>query len=396
MNLDLRDVMATRADSVEPPVLDPLSVVVDGERLVRRRRALGTAVASLVLTLTIGTTVLLAGQDGDRLAPSQDPVPAPGWAPGTRPLAYGQGQTLHLGDRDIDTGLDFLSLDLTDFGAALTTVDGGVWFSDGTTVDRVGTTVSGLEVKADGFTWAVDRPRNWVVNDSAGALLGWLEYPAQRTDRPELVVYDTDGGDVLSREPIEVADGNTATVLAIAGRAVFLAENELGPSMTTATYRYDVDSGALDRVGVDELDAARRGVPRALVVGSSAEGSLLHSPEQFIVGGNTVETLLVRDSRLDALVDPHSGDPVEIAVPEAREAQHLWFTQWLDDDRFAVVSNPGVDTGDLFVCRISAGRCDVVVDSSTWVSAPLMPGNGLTGAELALGLAMRAITPADG
>ena len=51
------------------------------------------------------------------------------------------GQVLHLGDREIDTGLDYLSIDVTDDGAALSTFDGGIWFTDGSIVDRVGATL---------------------------------------------------------------------------------------------------------------------------------------------------------------------------------------------------------------------------------------------------------------
>jgi hypothetical protein len=84
--------------------------------------------------LTIGTTTL----ELDRLADRDGPPPAEPVRTSqgiVRPLAYGQGQVLHLGDREIDTGLDFLSLDVTDDGAALTTLDGGIWFTDGTEVD---------------------------------------------------------------------------------------------------------------------------------------------------------------------------------------------------------------------------------------------------------------------
>ena len=207
----------------------------------------------------------------------------------------------------------------------------------------MGTTLSGLQVTTDGYGWAVDRPRNWVVNDSAGSSLAWLEYPDQRTDRPELVVYDSDSGSVVSRESIEVAGRNTATLLAIVGRAVFFTEDDRGSKTATATYRYDMDSSAFDRVGAAVVDMARRDVPRALVVGSSADGALLQSPEQETVGENTTPYLLVRNSRLDRLVDPHTGNPVEIAVPNGYEANTLHFTQWLDDDQFAVISSPEED-----------------------------------------------------
>ena len=61
MNLDLRDLMASKADSVEPPVLDPMAVVADGERPSSGDAGTPAAGASLALALTIGATTLLAG-----------------------------------------------------------------------------------------------------------------------------------------------------------------------------------------------------------------------------------------------------------------------------------------------------------------------------------------------
>ena len=385
MNVDLQHVLTARADSLDPPAFDPHAAVADGERLVQRRRRLLVAGSALALALVLGTAVLVTTRGASRPTPAEPPVPVPTWAIGTRPLAYGQEQTLHLGERTLDTELDFLSLDLTDEGAALTTLDGGIWFTDGDTLERIGTTLPNGFVSHDG----------WVASDGSGPLLAWMEFRDQRIDRPELVVYDTAGRDEVVREPVPVAagnttitpSGNTAVVVAISGRQVFVAERQRGgPAPGMPLSRYDLDSGSLEPVGDGELDAALRSAHRALVVGPSAEGGALlldNTPTGLDTGVRTVGTVVVRDSVLNRLHDPQTGEAVEITVPEAYEGQHLWFTGWLDDDRFSMASEAG--TGELLACRISAGRCRVVVDGFSWEGKgpALTPGAGLRGWEYA-------------
>ena len=69
----------------------------------------------------------------------------------------------------------------------------------------------------------------------------------------------------------------------------------------------------------------------------------------------------------------------------------LRFVQWLDDDRFTLIAGNPARAGDLLVCRIIEGRCDVVLDRSTWTIEPLLPGHGGVGAELALMRAMQSV-----
>ena len=341
--------------------------------------------------------------------------------PGTRPITYGQGQTLHLGNREIDTGLNFLSVAVTDHGAALTTIDGGIWFTDGKTVKRIGSTIA-LRVRGRSVSGPAGMPRDWVITDTAGSLLAWLEYPGQRPDRPELVVYDSGSRLVLDRRPIEVPDGGSAHVLAVAGRAVFLGEGPGGAGSRSpgSVHRFDVDTGVLEPVDVAELAAARREVSRALVVGPSAEaGGVLHT-EGFLgetdtksvgrltnSGTNSVGRLTVNDSAFDELIDPHTGEQVELRVPAGYESGQMWFVQWLDDTRFTLISGisglygnwgGGAPVGDLLVCRITEGRCEVQLDRSIWSTvwtAPLLPGQGISvGADAAMSRATQTVLEA--
>ena len=355
---------------------------------MRRRGRQAASGVALALVLAAGTTALVMAGGATRPAPSESPSRVPTWTPGLdRPMAYGQEQTLHLGERAIDTGLDFLSIDLSDDRTALTTFDGGIWFTDGAPPERIGTTLGGRP-SPQGVGWpSGSRPRDWVAGDSEGSLVAWLEFPAQR-DRPELVVYDSATRTVVGRRQIEVADDG-ARVVAVAGGAVFVAGD--GNGWAPRFLRYDVDSGALDPARARDVEDARRRVDPLLLVGLSADsGAPLAAPTQVSDFTTTVETLDVRGGMLDRLRDPRTGEPVEITVPDENEGEErLWFTQWLDDDRFVLASSIGKPTGDLLVCRIAAGRCDLVINRETWGDV-LLPGNGGVGSELALGPAIRA------
>lgn len=389
MNIDLQHELARRADAAEVPAFDPRSVVADGERLVRRRRTLAAAGTVVAVALAIGTTSLLVDPDPVRPEPA-GPVEVPKWTGSSRPLTYGQGQVLHLGDREIDTGMDFLELDLTDEGAALVTLDGAIWFTDGATVERIGTTLGVRRVTRSSIGYHVGRPAEWVAGGDAGSLLAWMEFTDQRVDRPELVVYDTAVGGVVARQPVPVADGNSALVADVVDRQVFVEEDDRGSFDPTPVFRYDLDSGDLAQVSDTEVDQARRsGVP-ALVVGSATHGEVVHTPARPLSGRGVVGTLGVRDSRLDGLRDPHTGDAVEISVPETYVDGDMWFTQWLDDDRFVLSTGAGL--GELLLCSISAARCDPVVEGLTLSGAgpAITPGDALRGGEHALGRAIEA------
>ena len=78
-------------------------------------------------------------------------------------------------------------------------------------------------------------------------------------------------------------------------------------------------------------------------------------------------------------------------MPSAYESRQLWFVQWVDDDRFTLIADDPAMAGDLLVCRIAEGRCDVLLGRSTWMTEPLLPGHGGAGAELALMRAMQSI-----
>jgi len=401
----LRESLTRHAHAVEPPTIDVHALVSVGEKRLRRRRFGAVAGSVLAVALAVGVPTVVWDLGDEPKSVEQPKPPGPPRKvdePGARPITYGQEQTLHLGNREIDTGLDFLSVAVTDDGAALTTIDGGIWFTDGRTVDRIGSTIA-LRVRPRGVSGPAGLPRDWVITDTAGSLLAWVEYPGQRPDRPELVVYDSGSRVVLDRRPIEV-DGGSAAVLAVADRAVFLAVSTSGgrPPPDSPLRRYDVDTGALEPVDEAEFAAARRGVRRAMVVGPSVEAGrlLLHWEGDRLVN-NPVDRLTVNNSELDDVIDPHTGEQVKLRLPAGYES--VGFVQWLDDTRFTLISYISVDpggllpVGDLLVCRITEGQCDVRLDRSTWPTlstAPLLPGEGGLGAEFAMSRATQAVLEA--
>ena len=415
MNVRLHDLLTQRAESVEPPALDPMAEVARGERRLRRRRRLSAAGAALALAVTAGTTTLVLDRGSRLTAPTHDPSrvgPTPGpdrpAATGSRPRSYGQGQVIHLGDRRVDTGLDYVSLDITDDGAAFTTLDGRIWFNDGTGNEMIGATLGGVVHQGGVISWVAGRPPDWVVNDSAGSLLAWVEYPAKDLALPELVVYDSAQRGVILREPVDLSDQEASSVgvgpslvavAAVAGRDVFVAVKSWQGTTGQRLLRYDVNAGTGRPVTQAAYEAARRGVPRALVVGPSVEsGRLMLHGEANRSSTDVGGWLVVRDSRLDQLFDPHTGDRLDVLVPPGYEDTRLFFVQWLDDNRFTLIAgvrtSGGPPTGDLLSCRIAAGRCTVTIDASTWTTPPLLPGTGGVGAEFAQDQAATSVSRA--
>ena len=81
MNAHLEDLLARRADSVDPPRLDPLVVLTRGERLVRRRRGLVAAGTALAVTCAVAAATLVLDPRGEETAPQPATPAEPAWLP---------------------------------------------------------------------------------------------------------------------------------------------------------------------------------------------------------------------------------------------------------------------------------------------------------------------------
>lgn len=384
---DVAEMLAARAEALDPPRIDPGDVVAQGERLIERRRRRVATAAVIGLALVLGALLLVTpGRDGN-VAPAGPSDPSRTTEPGARPLGYGQGQVLHLGGLRIDTGLDFVALDLTDDGAALVTLDGAVWFSDGSGIERVGTSSGVTAIIRDGVEMEAGTPQEWVVSDSSGSLLAWVE-PGEGDAVPELVVYDSRERREVMREsvPVERRRGEPL-VVGLAGREVFVIEDtrQLHTREATRWFRFSVDGGAPVEVDGGAYQAAARAVPRALAFGRTGEVlGMSDGMRQHVMEYDAID---VREHRMVDVIDPSSDAPVAIELPESSPAFEAVFWQWLDDDQFVAWAN-----GDLVACQISVGSCRLVVDGNWEIGrkdVPLMPGDEGIGGDWALGRAMR-------
>jgi hypothetical protein len=387
MRVVLSDLLAEQAASVDLQGLDPDELVADGRRALRNRRRVAVAAAAACTAVALGTAALVVGGDGDaEISPAP---PVDGGVP--RVLTFGQGQNVHLGDRTIDTDLDFLSIDVTDDGAVLTTLDGGVWFTDGSTVESIGSTAGAGDVTSSSVTWPHGRPPDWVRTDSAGSLAAWLEYPRRR--EIVLVVYDTDLRREVGRHSFEVAARAASRLDALVDGRAYVAVTAVEGGVDSVV-AWDAFSGERDYRRASEPAPETRGRVRSLVLGSPdgrvlGAGRFVYTEPQdrLVVDGGR----LTGDSQGLQLFDGASGDRVVLDVPDGFETGAFYPVEWLDDDRIAMIYGNLAPDGDLLVCRLSAHRCEVAIDRDFWTVSPLLPGEGGVGAEYALGLVLHEL-----
>ena len=392
------------------------------------RRQLAAAAAVLVgVALAAGVGVGGAGLTrlGSSRAPSDDgaggrlatlgrqPVDDAGRP--ARPLTYAEGRVLHLGDRSVATGKDMLSLDVVDGGAAFTTLDGGIWFTDGSKPVLVGITTQGL-VHEGTVAWGPGgRPEDWVVSDNAGSHFAWFEFPIG--DRPELVVYDARTHEGVARVPVDVKPSceRCLQIVSVGDRAVYwtnslwrglgslgegrdsprpfrheYAERQTDPGQTA-----HASPGQTTQVPLGTLRADLLGQARMLVVGDSLRLGRLTDGigQEFAIDGGH----LTRARDALQVFDPRTGRRLEFRAP-ARYGygivERLRLFQWLDDDRFALLDATGWNAGDLageelLVCRISSTRCTIAVQRPAASGSPVVPELATPGAVRALVRATR-------
>ena len=79
-------------------------------------------------------------------------------------------------------------MDLTDNGVVFTTVDGKIWFTDGTSIHQIGQGEGYYGHRADAN----------VVTSTSGSRAAWI---VQSDQRAEIVVYDTAADREVARVP---------------------------------------------------------------------------------------------------------------------------------------------------------------------------------------------------
>jgi hypothetical protein len=331
----------------------------------RRRSALGA-----VATVAMAVVVVVAVATGVPDQRGAEPVKKPDGTP-TRPLTYAVGDTIHYGDRSIDVGEPVQFVAVTDEGVAFVREplsaqpgDKPLWFTDGTTVERIGTTFGS---PARGYSVeASDTGSLLVVRDADNG-----------TARPRFVVIDTSTGDIVHRTSAE-SGGMDVVVLSVHGDAIHWAYPADTPCDLTGdreclryrwVVRYDVATDSTARVAGKRFDQDLRSRPRTIVGPDRgtppATGTFPVDDPVFERQGTD---LVARDYDGETEVTlraASTGAPIRLRVPAgATEAMRFELSQWLDDDRvvlFAYTDPYGgselADAGDTFVCTLSTGTC---------------------------------------
>lgn len=364
MNPDLSP-LAQHASLIDGQRPERLTEVHERIGVARRRRRHSAVGAAAVAAAAVVAAVAVAtgGVDRRSIEPANpDDVPR-------RVLTYAEGNTIHYGDRSIDVGEEVQFLTVTDDGVAFVhepnsaqSGDKPLWFTDGSTVERIGTTFGspavGYRVEAS------DTGSLLVVRDADDG-----------TGRPYQSVIDTSTGYLIHEESAEYG-GKDVVLLSLHSDAIYWAYSadtpcdlvgELGCLQYRWALRYDVATGARTRVAWAQYDEDLRSRPRTIV---GPDPGAPPVPGTFAVDDLVFErqgTELIAQShdgaRELALSVARTGKPIQLRVQEGvTEATRFEFSQWLDDDRLVLFAYAGswteaADEGDIFVCALSTGTC---------------------------------------
>ena len=123
------DLLRRLGDQIVPPPFEALRETAH-RRARRARVATSLAVAATVVAVA-ATAAYVERGDHRRVEPAP-PVPS------SRPLTYADGSTIHYGEQTVEADGRVAELDVTDYGVGFRTDDGGIWFTDGSTTERLG------------------------------------------------------------------------------------------------------------------------------------------------------------------------------------------------------------------------------------------------------------------
>ncbi len=353
------DLLRSLGDEIVPPPIDALRETA--RRRTRRTTSVTVVSAAAAVAVVAGAAFLATNDDAGEPRPVEPPVPE---VITTRPLTYAEGATIHYGDQTVTAPAAVAELDLTDDGVVARTEDGGIWFTDGSTLDQVGTLGDpgpAYEVAEfpNGTTWG------FVVSGNLGSRVAWFEFP--QPGRPELVVYDAGSGEESARHPLGVAPGSYALLASITDAFAYWYDEpeSIEDDVPTPQVRLELTTGAQGPVDQEEYDADQpgRGTPRTMMVSHADAGGPPYrvfdgTASQFEIRGGRVEPVGLQplDARDGATRSQFAFD----APPGYPDAPVTWLTQWIDDDTVVItVNRQGND--DLLECHFSAGACTLAV-----------------------------------
>jgi len=366
------DVLRGLGDQILPPSFDALRETA--RRRTRRTTTAAVVAAAAALVVVAGTTLLVMTDDDDKdLRPTQLPH-----VNTTHPLTYAEGAAIHYGDLSVTAPAAVLELDVTDDGVVARTDDGGIWFTDGTDLDQIGTLGEpGSAYDNQGRPHPYAATWGFVVSDNIGSRAGWFEFP--QPGQPELVVYDTRTREETARQPLDVTPGDYALLGRVTERYGYWftdpeSDSDNGPLPQA---RVELATGAQEQITrqVYEADTPGVGTPRTMMV-SHAEGN---EPVIYFVVDGTNWQFNVRGGRvepqgaqpLDAR-DGRTGERFAFAAPDGYpNTLPMWLSQWLDEDTVIITGIRGGDINgapgdndDLLECHFSTGACAVALTVS--------------------------------
>ena len=254
------------ADQIDQP---PFEALRETARLRSRRRTLVTAVsAAAVAAVVVGVAVLTTDNDDGR----EEPIEPPDGATTTHPVTFADGSTIFYGDSSVTAPDQVVELDLTDDGVVFRTDAGEIWFTDGADSEQVGT------LGEPGSAYDVpDRPyaTTWgfVVSGNTGSQVAWFEFP--QAGQPELVVYDTQAGEQVTRRELDVEPGSYALLASVTEQnAYWYTSPESDDDIAVPQARIGLATGDQTPVTQSdyEADIPGPGTPRTMMVSHAEEG----------------------------------------------------------------------------------------------------------------------------
>jgi hypothetical protein len=296
-----------------------------------------------------------------------------GDTPVSRPFVYAEGTTVHIDDKSIEAKKPVAFIDPTDDGAVYeASLDGTLWFTDGTT-----TSVIGKAPMAAAPTFHGEA----VATGDYGSLVVWPDVSHVKEQLPdELLVYDTSRHEEVGRIPV-IGDYNM--LLYVDRDSVYFNPDPDLPGCWVIEiqdihhcpephlFRFDVASGKSTKISVAQLEAEVRSHSRLFWRRPSASndlpfsvGTLFRQVDRRLVAGtfDGDPTLTLTDGEEVGL-----RLPAGYSVPGLKWGGSVIYTsQWLDDDHVVVWATEGggdlpPQHGDLLVCRLPDGICRVEV-----------------------------------
>ena len=255
------------------------------------RTALAATALSLVAALA-GCTNSDPPQPTEPATAAEESTSSPSPAPtstSTRPLTYTDDyvghrrwssrwliRSIRYGDHTLRPGIDVLHMDLTDDGLALVANNGGIYFADESSVEKIGNS----NIK-EVFRWSADD----VKTSTAGSLLAW--FAPTRPD-PSLVAYDTRKRRILAEVPTPGCGPNLCQLVAVVGDRVYWSTPDSHSFCTRVQFcagrplmALDVPSGRVFETKAKALMEDLRAYPRGFVAGDAFATGRVMTDENF-------------------------------------------------------------------------------------------------------------------